>query len=263
MTDDRLMASLARIEKSIRASDGEAIKARWEFGRLVLAQRQGKQLPKDLGKKICDAIGISQKEMSNRTRVAEHYPEVSSELLSSGLTWTAIVNDLPKTRPTPKPPPKPRLASSPATIKEAHRVADSLTKPEVQAELLAMDKSRKGADKAQKAAEKAQKDAERRQLEEDQEKQQMMRVARQRLVAGDHDWENLSELTEIYADTVKRYLELIDGLAIPEQLRLKRLEADIGQLQQALLDLSDRLRQSERSSRVGVGHRAVINVEAR
>src|SRR5262245_61378107 len=91
MTED-FMVALERIEKSIRSSDGEAIRARWEFGRLVLLQRQGKQLPKGLTAEICNAAGISQRELSRRTQVAEVYDEAQLRHQCLSSDWTAIVN---------------------------------------------------------------------------------------------------------------------------------------------------------------------------
>jgi hypothetical protein len=105
-----LLEALARIEESIRASDTEAILARWEFGRQVLAQRVGKQLPPGLWEEICEHAKIGRQELSNRTRVADIYDkdELSSQLESSGANWTAIVAGLPKKRSTPKPLTEPR-----------------------------------------------------------------------------------------------------------------------------------------------------------
>ena len=65
MKTEDLVEELARIEETIRASDGAAIRARWEFGRQVLALRQGKLLPRGpSAAEICHRADISQHELS-------------------------------------------------------------------------------------------------------------------------------------------------------------------------------------------------------
>jgi hypothetical protein len=253
------METLERIEEAIRASDGDAIRARWEFGRQVIAQRQGKYLPRGVPEKICRRAGISNQELSNRTRVAEAY-ESPSELGDSGVTWTAIVNALPKTRKSPKPSPKLRPTPTAATFKEADRVEELIAKPDVVAALMAREADTKATKKAQAAIERREREAAKRQKEEDQQRQQVTYALRQQLVQGDRNWENLTEQLEMFNDTVSRYLEYIDGLVVPDGLRLKILERHLSKLQANLLQLRTRLLPDYQQPFAEIGQTNIITV---
>ena len=238
------MSSLARIEQSVRASDGEAILARWDFGRKVLEQRVGKQLPSGMLVKILSAVGISQRELAYRTRVAEHWDreELSNLLLSSPMGWTALIADLPKKRQqgarSPKPP---SLGPTAATLAEADRFEVLIAKPDVAAEIKRRAKTDAAARKAAAYIERQERAEAKVQKERDQETQQMQQVLRMRLVRGDADWVDLTELYETMTDTIKRHLKLVDGLPIPEGLQRKLLERQLHALQQALFELDGRL----------------------
>lgn len=250
-----------RIESSIRASDGDAILARWEFGRQVLAQRVGSQLPKGRANEIAHAAGISQTELRYRTLVADVYPsreEVVNALTTSGSSWRAILAGLPK-RPkaTPKPPPL-RLVPNAATIKEADRVVALMNKPDVAAEVLARDKADEKARKARSLAERQARAEAREQKERDQERLQIDQAMRQQLIKGDANWQNLTEQMEIWGDTVTRYLS--DGLVVPDPLRLSRLDTELAKLQQRLFELRCRLKPDYQDSKGGIGTRSVIDV---
>jgi hypothetical protein len=239
---DALLKTLARIEKSVRASDGEAILARWDFGHAVLEQRQGKQLPKGLLAEICERTGLHHTEVSFRVRVAEHYERSQLETLvsSSSPTWTAIRDGLPKKRPTPKAQPKPEpppAQRTKTTIAKADRVAALIVEPDVAAELSRRAADDEAARKAQKLAEKQQRQEAKAQKERDQETQQRQQVLRSRLVRGDADWQNLTEQMETMADTVTRLVALLDGLPIPDELHRKIFERHLSAAQQALYEL--------------------------
>jgi hypothetical protein len=259
------MDALARIQEAIRASDGDAILARWEFGSEVIALREGKQLPRGVSAEICLRAGISNKELSNRTRVAETYDqaELRSQLRSSDLTWTDLVNGLPKTRPAPKRPPKQRVEPTQATFKEADRVETLLARPDVAAELMSREATTKAAQKAQALAERKERETARQQKEHDQERQAVNHALRQRLVQGDKDWQNFGEQAEIFADTVQRYLQLFDGLTVPDELRLSVLDKRIGNLQQVLMELRGRLFPDHAKPKKRVATVSVITTSSR
>jgi hypothetical protein len=238
------MLELERIEAAIRASDGSAMRARWEFGRQVIAQRDHNNfLPQGLRKEICRRAGISDGELSNRTRFAEAYNETEVlNILSTSATWTAVLKGLPKVRKSSTPrPPKPRATPTAATVKEADRVEQLIAKPDVAAELLSRDNDTKATRKAQAAAERRDRDQARQQKEEDQQRQAVQRALRHRIVEGDRDWQTLAEQLQICADSVKRYLQVWDGLVIPNDLRLRTVDNQLSRLQQSLHELRGRL----------------------
>lgn len=253
------MESLARIEEGVRASDGEAILARWDFGQEVLRQRVGKQLPKGLLADICKRTGVGRQEVANRVRVAEHHDrvELSSELESSGTTWTALVKGLPKKGTTRKRRSTPKTEPTKETIAEANLVEKLVAKPAVAAELARRDSANKATRKAQRLAERAQ-------VEQDQEAQHQQQVLRLRLIKGDTDWESLTEQYETMTDTVRRMNELLDGLPLPEGLRLKRVDGQLGQLQQELFTLRRRITPDYQEATGGeVWRQSTIEVTAR
>lgn len=76
---DKLMdtpwgGALQRMELTIRESDGEGIRLRWAFGKKLLEQRTGEQLPRGLAKEVMDAVDISRTELTNRMRFAKEFP---------------------------------------------------------------------------------------------------------------------------------------------------------------------------------------------
>lgn len=241
-----VIKELARIEQSVRASDGEAILARWDFGRMVIDQREGKQLPKGLLGDICAQVGISQMEVSRRARVAEHYDrtELKHQCLSSGPTWVEVVNAIPAKRATPKRAPQqtpPRTEPTKATLVEADRVQSLVTKPDVAAEIARRAADDKAARKAQVVAERKQRDEAKAQKQHDQETQQLTAVLREQLVRSGANWQIICELLETSGDTLSRVGQLVDGLATPDPLQLKVLDRQLGKLQQAAFRLRQRM----------------------
>lgn len=82
------------LDKRVDAAEGDGIFARWEFGRELLAERVGKQLPKGRLDEIAKAIGKSRQEIGHRLKFASDYRteiEVSNAIRNFG-SWFAIVN---------------------------------------------------------------------------------------------------------------------------------------------------------------------------
>lgn len=86
-------SELKRIEKRVWESDKAGIRARWESGRHILTKRDGKQLPKGLLKHLCSGLGVSQQELSRRTRFAELCPTEKelTQTMSKFQTWHQII----------------------------------------------------------------------------------------------------------------------------------------------------------------------------
>jgi N6-adenosine-specific RNA methylase IME4 len=88
------LARLVHIEQRIGAAEGDGLRARWEFGRELLAKREGKQLPRGLLAKVCEETGASRWEIQTRMRFAERYPteqEVSDAITHFG-SWYGVVH---------------------------------------------------------------------------------------------------------------------------------------------------------------------------
>src|SRR5215469_11771100 len=90
-----LSRRLRELEARIAASESTGIQARWEFGRALLAQRVGKQLPAGLLAQVCADVGVSRSELQKRMRLAERYPteqQVRNAVAQFG-SWHRIVAD--------------------------------------------------------------------------------------------------------------------------------------------------------------------------
>jgi hypothetical protein len=86
------------------ASDG--IRARWEFGKLLLRERYargGKQLPNGRMAEIVDATDLSRADISRRMQFAEKFPTESqvSQACETYKSWTQIVSKALPTRSAP------------------------------------------------------------------------------------------------------------------------------------------------------------------
>ena len=108
-----------RISKCIdvageRATDSiqESLRDRWEHGRMMLAERNGKKnLPNGRMPELVAATGCSQPELNFRIRFAERY-STEDELcrgLQSFTSWTQAKNSLPKITKTPDPNAEPTV----------------------------------------------------------------------------------------------------------------------------------------------------------
>jgi len=83
------------LDRKVDAAEGDGILARWEFGRELLAERVGKQLPNGRLDEVAAAIGKSRQEVGYRVRFAERIPsrgEVANAIGNLG-SWYRIVNE--------------------------------------------------------------------------------------------------------------------------------------------------------------------------
>jgi hypothetical protein len=104
--DKRIDVAEEQVTDSIR----ESLRDRWEFGKLMLAERKGKQLPKGRMAELVEATGKSETELSFRARFAARYStedEVCTAI-QTFTSWAQLKKSLPKPRENDaKPPPKP------------------------------------------------------------------------------------------------------------------------------------------------------------
>ena len=119
--DKRIDAAEEQAADSLR----ESLRDRWEFGRLMLAERKGKQLPKGAMAKLVEATGKSETELKYRARFAERYPteDEVGRAMPTFTSWTQVKKSLPK--PTEKPP-KPKPPPKPAPKRDDARLADAI-----------------------------------------------------------------------------------------------------------------------------------------
>jgi hypothetical protein len=93
MVDWTSINKLEEIEQRVTRSNEEGLRARWEFGREVLAQRSGRQLPRAYLAQVVERTGVNKEEIRRRMRFAERYP--SEDELSHAVTefgsWHAVV----------------------------------------------------------------------------------------------------------------------------------------------------------------------------
>lgn len=98
MTD---IKSLILLDKRIDENESDALRARWEFGKGMLADRQGKgRLPDRYLSDLVKATGKSQRELSYRLQFAEIYPtedELCSALQSFD-SWFSLTKSLKKAK---------------------------------------------------------------------------------------------------------------------------------------------------------------------
>lgn len=93
----------------------ESIRDRWEFGKLMLAERKGKQLPKGYLDALAGAISKSRAELGHRMQFAEVYPTDSEvcNALQTFTSWRQVVKSLPK-------PPDATTKAKPTTAPTLH-----------------------------------------------------------------------------------------------------------------------------------------------
>jgi ParB family chromosome partitioning protein len=85
------------LDKRVDEAEGDGIFARWEFGRELLAERVGKQLPKGRLDEVVEAIGKKRREVQYRIAFAEDYPtekEVRDAITHFG-SWYNVVHKRP------------------------------------------------------------------------------------------------------------------------------------------------------------------------
>jgi hypothetical protein len=116
---------------------GEGIRARWEFGKLLLRERYangGKQLPNGRMAEIVEATDLSRADIARRMQFAEKYPteEQVAQACATYPSWTQIVSKALPTRSASKNANTDPFATRPvsALTKEvlAKEVGDALTR---------------------------------------------------------------------------------------------------------------------------------------
>ena len=104
------LAKLTNLEKTIAASEGEALKARWLFGRELVSRRidyKGRLgIPRDLMTLAMKQCGLSRSEINSRVQFALKYP--TRDLMSNAVrdypSWHRMRQQglVEKKRGTPK-----------------------------------------------------------------------------------------------------------------------------------------------------------------
>lgn len=102
---------LVHIDRRIDEHEGEALRDRWEFGRELLAKRDGKgRLPNGYMTDLAERTGKSRRELSYRVQFAERFPseeELCNALHSYG-SWFEVTQRAlkrPDATDTDSPPP--------------------------------------------------------------------------------------------------------------------------------------------------------------
>ena len=105
---------LVHIEEQIAQAEDRGLRARWEFGHQLLAERDGKgRLPNGFMRDVAERTGASRAELTYRMQFAERFP-TEDELLTavnSFGSWTEVrekalkkARDAEANEPTPPPP---------------------------------------------------------------------------------------------------------------------------------------------------------------
>lgn len=87
---------LVHIDQRIDANESDALRARWEFGRQMLAEREGRQFRKGLVSSLIERTGKSKSELYYRAQFAEAYSteEELSNALESHSSWRDLTRTL-------------------------------------------------------------------------------------------------------------------------------------------------------------------------
>jgi hypothetical protein len=103
--------TLVLIDKRIDESEADALRDRWEFGKLMLAERVGKQLPKGMQAQLVQATGKSEREIRYRMQFAEKYPSEAEvgKALPTFESWSQVIKSMATPRPKREPKPTPQL----------------------------------------------------------------------------------------------------------------------------------------------------------
>jgi site-specific DNA-methyltransferase (adenine-specific) len=91
LRNERLLA----LDRKVDAAEGDGIYARWEFGRELLLERVGKQLPAGRLDEVAEDVGKSRTEIQYRVRFAERFAEgdeVRNAIAHFG-SWYRVVNE--------------------------------------------------------------------------------------------------------------------------------------------------------------------------
>jgi hypothetical protein len=93
------LAKLTNLEKTIVASEGEALKARWSFGRELVSRRVDYKgqlvIPHDLMALTMETCKLSRREINYRVRFALRYPDknLCSDAISTYPSWYQMTHD--------------------------------------------------------------------------------------------------------------------------------------------------------------------------
>jgi hypothetical protein len=104
------IAKLTSLENTIAASEGEALKARWSFGRELVNQRVNYKgrlvIPSELMTLTMTKCGLGRSEISRRVQFAIRYPtkDLMSNAVRSYPSWRQMMHEglVEKTRTAPK-----------------------------------------------------------------------------------------------------------------------------------------------------------------
>lgn len=86
---------LIELDREVDAAEGEGLRARWQFGRALLAERVGKKLPIGLLDEVVGEIGKSRAEVQYRMLFARRFDTEVALLnaIEQYGSWYAIVNE--------------------------------------------------------------------------------------------------------------------------------------------------------------------------
>ena len=98
--EDLGIARLVHIDQEIDRSESTALRARWEFGRVMLAKRKGAKLPDGYLAELVERTGKSRRELAYRAQFAESYPTEESlcNALHNGVSWFEVTRSLKKSK---------------------------------------------------------------------------------------------------------------------------------------------------------------------
>lgn len=97
---------LKKMEARVTSAEGDGLRARWEFGKELLLQRKGKQLPAGLLDNVAAAVGVSRRELQARVKFAEKFPAEPAlrDAITQWPTWVQMTHEgIPTHREAPKP----------------------------------------------------------------------------------------------------------------------------------------------------------------
>jgi hypothetical protein len=80
---------LVRKDHEVDAAEGDGLRARWEFGRMLLSMRSGKRLPNGVLEQLAEETGKSRAELKFRMQFAARY-ELAKALASFNCWWDVI-----------------------------------------------------------------------------------------------------------------------------------------------------------------------------
>jgi hypothetical protein len=87
------LRALKALEEKVAANENDGIIARWEFGKKILALREGKKLPRGMLPALSTKTGVGQREIQRRVRLASHFSDKAQlcHAVSQFPTWHQMV----------------------------------------------------------------------------------------------------------------------------------------------------------------------------